>query len=261
MANEKVRFKYGSKVQLLGNGTTIPALAKTPGTVYFAIDGDATNGYDGYLYFDKDTSTRILFGRRAEFATYDDEDNDIAGTYVAGVSFTAAANKVTSNFTNGKNQTSSVDFPNASFTAAGAITAQAQTLGGTKTFGTGITIQSPNSTKAMFNYADIQLGTSDAARPIWFAWSGQNGTPVYDNDFTYNPATNTLTVAHITGSIEQATKDGEGQIIAETYVAKVQPILATASGLANTASQLKVTWGDDTNTTYTIVTNTIRRWT
>lgn len=47
-----------------------------------------------------------------------------------------------------------------------------------------------------------EAGTSNVFRHVWFSYNGQDGRLVYDDDFTYNPATNVLKVGSITGNID-----------------------------------------------------------
>lgn len=53
-------------------------------------------------------------------------------------------------------------------------------------------------TASGFNYSGIGAGTDNADRNVWFSFNGKRGVPVYDDDFKYNPSTNTLKVG--TGS-------------------------------------------------------------
>lgn len=43
-----------------------------------------------------------------------------------------------------------------------------------------------------FNYSGIETATGNTSRPIWFARSTTNGTPCYNENFTYNPSTRVL---------------------------------------------------------------------
>lgn len=62
-----------------------------------------------------------------------------------------------------------------------------------------------NITGGTFNYSSIQSGSSNADRNVWFSTSGSRGTPCFNDNFKYNPATNTLTVSNITGNALSAT--------------------------------------------------------
>lgn len=55
-----------------------------------------------------------------------------------------------------------------------------------------------------FNYATIQNGTSNADRNVWFSTSSSRGTPCFNDNFKYNPSTNTLTVGNIKGTISSS---------------------------------------------------------
>lgn len=75
-------------------------------------------------------------------------------------------------------------------------------------------------TGGTFNYSSIQSGSSNANRNVWFSTSGSKGTPCFNDNFKYNPSTNTLTVGSITGNAATATKatqDENGKNIASTY--------------------------------------------
>ena len=246
MANEKVRFKTGSK-------QNIDTTAKSAGTVYFATETTGTTT-DGYIYFDKDNNTRILMGRKAEIAEYDTHGHVIAETYVASVTYdgtTSPTTKVITHFRNGANQESTVDFPAAGASSAGVITIGTQTIAGAKTL-TGALTSSGGATfsNKNFNYSGIENATANSTRAVWFADSSQVGKPVYNNNFTYNPATGTLTATKLAGTADKAISDGENQNIAANYIKSV-----TASG-----STLTITKGNNTETTQTISSMTIRRW-
>ena len=45
-----------------------------------------------------------------------------------------------------------------------------------------------------------ETASTNSFRHVWFSYDGEDGRLVYDNDFTYNPATNVLNVGSITGS-------------------------------------------------------------
>ena len=68
---------------------------------------------------------------------------------------------------------------------------------------------------------DTVAGTDNVERNVFFANSTSNQKVCFDNDFTYNPYTNTLKVANVTGNASTATKaitDAEGNIIQDTYI-------------------------------------------
>ena len=62
-----------------------------------------------------------------------------------------------------------------------------------------------NITGGTFNYSSIQSGSSNANRNVWFSTSSSRGTPCFNDNFKYNPSTNTLTVGNITGNAASAT--------------------------------------------------------
>lgn len=55
-----------------------------------------------------------------------------------------------------------------------------------------------------FNYSTIQNGTSNSDRNVWFSASGSRGIPCYNDNFKYNPSTNTLTVGNVKGTISSS---------------------------------------------------------
>ena len=61
-------------------------------------------------------------------------------------------------------------------------------------------------------------GSTEAARHIWFSDYTNKGTPVYDDDFKYNPTTNVLTVGSITGSAASAATATTANKVANTMV-------------------------------------------
>lgn len=251
MANEKVKFKYGNK-------NNITEIAKSAGTVYFATE-TINNITDGYIYFDKDSSTRVLMGRKAEIATYDAAGHEIAGTYIASVTYDGtsdASTKVISNFRNGNDQAATANFPAAGASSAGVITTGAQTIAGAKTL-TGALTSSGGATfsNVNFNYSAIESASANADRAIWFADSTKIGKPVYNNNFKYNPSTGVLTVGSITGTAAKATADASNQVITTTYIKNVVPSVSEGN------SVLTITWGNDNSTSTAITTSTIRRWT
>ena len=61
-----------------------------------------------------------------------------------------------------------------------------------------------NITGGTFNYSSIQNGSSNADRNVWFSTSSNRGTPCFNDNFKYNPSTNTLTVGNIKGTISSS---------------------------------------------------------
>ena len=47
-----------------------------------------------------------------------------------------------------------------------------------------------------FTYEGIESGTTDSARCIWFAHTSKTGTPVYNENFKYNPHTRTISLTN-----------------------------------------------------------------
>ena len=81
-----------------------------------------------------------------------------------------------------------------------ALKSKISTSGGTINSGS-LTISVANG----LNYSGISASAANADRVVWFADSASNGIPVYDDDFKYNPSTNTLTVANVKGTAATAT--------------------------------------------------------
>lgn len=124
----------------------------------------------------------------------------------------------------GSNASDLITIPNASASVAGLITNAAQTIAGAKTFSGGVTVSNASG----LNYSGIETANGDSARPIWFAHSSKNGTPVVNaSKFTYNPNTDTMVVGNIklngldiahnyltsvekSGTISVKTKTGDG---------------------------------------------------
>lgn len=210
---------------LKGEEKSLPA-TKTEGQVYFAYKDVGTAekpSYTGAIYIDTPiggTQTRIKMTANADIA--DKAFNDSAGlnirnTYLSSLGYTDDGKQTILIKGSGNNQTR-IALPIASLIKSGIVTTDAQSFGGTKTF---ITINSTNLTvtgSSSFSYTGIETATSDKARPVWFAYDGINGKPVVNTNFTYNPATQTLSVANLSGTADKATKDDGGQDIRSTYV-------------------------------------------
>ena len=127
----------------------------------------------------------------------------------------------------------------------------AQTIAGAKTFSGGITMSSnitPNTTNtrnigsSSVKFANVyattfngvatnistEAATSNSSRAVFFAYEGDTSRVVYDNDFKYNPSTNTLSIGTGTLTATQysgnaatatkATQDGNGNTITSKYV-------------------------------------------
>lgn len=147
---------------------------------------DTDAGYGGQIAFGHDKThpwmqirqnTQKSWGSWVDVITTDNFNGKIAwAAWTAGTTEGPKANLTVDGVTK-----TSAAIPAASATASGIVTIGAQTFHGAKTFDTD-----------GFNYSGIQPGSDNADRVVWFAYNGQKGRPVYDNDFTYNPANNQL---------------------------------------------------------------------
>lgn len=210
---------------LKGEEKSLPA-TKTEGQVYFAYKNVGTAekpSYTGAIYIDTPiggTQNRIKMTANADIA--DKAFNDSAGlsirdAYLSSLGYTDDGKQTILIKGSGNNQTR-IALPIASTTKSGIVTTDAQSFGGIKTF---TTINSTNLTVTGsdgFNYSSIGAGTADVARPVWFADNSGNGKPVINTNFTYNPATQTLSVANLSGTADKANKDSAGNDIRNTYV-------------------------------------------
>lgn len=213
---------------LKGEEKSLPA-AKTEGQVYFAYKNVGTAekpSYTGAIYIDTPiggTQNRIKMTANADIA--DKAFNDSAGlnirdTYLSSLGYTDDGKQTILIKGSGNNQTR-IALPIASTTKSGIVTTDAQSFGGIKTF---TTINSTNLTitgTSGFSYTGIETATSDKARPVWFAYDGTNGKPVVNTNFTYNPATQTLKVANLSGTADKANKDNAGNDIRSTYISNI----------------------------------------
>lgn len=157
----------------------------------------------------------------ASKTTSDGNGQNIANTYIKSLSYSNDGKQLIA--TRGSGDTSlKLSLPIASAIKSGIVTTDAQSFGGTKTF---TTINSTNLTvtgSSSFSYTGIETATGDKARPVWFAYNGINGKPVVNANFTYNPATQTLSVANLSGTANKATNDSGGQNIRSTYISNVE---------------------------------------
>lgn len=213
---------------LKGEEKSLPA-TKTEGQVYFAYKNVGTAekpSYTGAIYIDTPiggTQTRVKMTANADIA--DKAFNDSAGlnireTYLSSLGYTDDGKQTILIKGSGNNQTK-IALPIASTTKSGIVTTDAQSFGGTKTFAT---INSTNLTvtgSSGFNYSGIETATESKARPVWFADSSGNGKPVINTNFTYNPATQTLSVANLSGTADKANKDNAGYDIRSTYISNI----------------------------------------
>lgn len=147
---------------------------------------DTTAGYAGQIAFghNKDhpwlqirENTQKVWGNWVDVITTDNFNGKIEwAAWTAGTTEGPKANLKVDGVTK-----TSAAIPAASASASGIVTIGTQTFHGAKTFET-----------AGFNYSGIEAGSDNADRVVWFAYNGQKGRPVYDNDFTYNPSNNQL---------------------------------------------------------------------
>lgn len=92
-----------------------------------------------------------------------------------------------------------------------------------------------------FTYSGISTASDDAARPIWFSYNGVTGRPVYNNDFKYNPSTNTLSIG--TGTLSATNYSGNASTATTaTNLSAAPTITAAGTATVNLAA----------NTTYTL---------
>lgn len=213
---------------LKGEEKSLPA-AKTEGQVYFAYKNVGTAekpSYTGAIYIDTPiggTQNRIKMTANADIADKAFNDSaglSIRGTYLSSLGYTDDGKQTILIKGSGNNQTR-IALPIASTTKSGIVTTDAQSFGGIKTF---TTINSTNLTvtgSSGFSYTGIETATGDKARPVWFAYDGINGKPVVNTNFTYNPATQTLSVANLSGTADKAIKDSAGNDIRNTYIKNI----------------------------------------
>lgn len=213
---------------LKGEEKSLPA-AKTEGQVYFAYKNVGTAekpSYTGAIYIDTPiggTQNRIKMTANADIADKAFNDSaglSIRGTYLSSLGYTDDGKQTILIKGSGNNQTR-IALPIASTAKSGIVTTDAQSFGGTKTF---TTINSTNLTvtgSSGFSYTGIETATGDKARPVWFAYDGINGKPVVNTNFTYNPATQTLKVANLSGTADKANKDNAGNDIRSTYISNI----------------------------------------
>ena len=243
---------------LRGDEAKLPA-DKSKGQVYFAYKNVGTAekpSYTGAIYMDAPiggAQTRVKMTANADIADKainDSNGNSILSTYLKSLGFTDDGKQIILIKGSGNNQTK-IALPIASATKAGIVTTDAQTFGGTKTFAT-VNATNLNVTGASsFNYSGIGPGTADATSPVWFADNYANGKPVVNTNFTYNPATQTLTVANLAGTADKANKDAGGQDIRGTYIKSISidkniMTIMKGSGATSTLSVRDKIYGNDT---------------
>ena len=239
---------------LKGEEKSLPAI-KTEGQVYFAYKNVGTAekpSYTGAIYIDTPiggTQTRVKMTANADIA--DKAFNDSAGlsireTYLSSLGYTDDGKQTILIKGSGNNQTR-IALPIASTTKSGIVTTDAQNFGGTKTFttinSTNLTITGPDG----FNYSSIGSGTADAVRPVWFADNSGNGKPVVNTNFTYNPATQTLSVANLSGTADKANKDNAGNDIRSTYIDNITVNGTTLTFTKGSGATSSITLQDTNN--------------
>ena len=239
---------------LKGEEKSLPA-TKTEGQVYFAYKNVGTAekpSYTGAIYIDTPiggTQNRIKMTANADIA--DKAFNDSAGlnireTYLSSLGYTDDGKQTILIKGSGNNQTR-IALPIASTTKSGIVTTDAQSFGGTKTF---TTINSTNLTitgTSGFNYSGIETATESKIRPIWFADSSSNGKPVINTNFTYNPATQTLSVANLSGTADKANKDNAGDNIRNTYIKNITVNGTTLTFTKGSGATSSITLQDNNN--------------
>ena len=117
-----------------------------------------------------------------------------------------------------------------------------QTITGAKTF----------STASGFIYSGMENGTTNSARNVWFSHASTLGTPVYNNNFKYNPATDVLTVGSITGNAATATKFAAAKQINGTNFDGSADITTAQWG---TSRNIGIVNSDGTGTAVTVAVN------
>ena len=159
------------------------------------------------------------FDGLATKATSDGQGNNIYTTYLSDLTSTNDASIFTIQGIkkNGGDSPTTITINGATTEKAGLMTAEEQSFAGEKEFTDTTTFSGTSG----FEYSGIESATSNSARVVWFAHANKKGTPVYHNDFTYNPGTKTLTVGKISGTITKATGDGQGNEIYSTYLSDV----------------------------------------
>ena len=239
---------------LKGEEKSLPA-TKTEGQVYFAYKNVGTTekpSYTGAIYIDTPiggTQNRIKMTANPDIA--DKAFNDSSGlnirdTYLSSLGYTDDGKQTILIKGSGNNQTR-IALPIASTTKSGIVTTDAQSFGGAKTF---TTINSTNLTitgTSGFNYSGIETATGDKARPVWFAYDGINGKPVINTNFTYNPATQTLKVANLSGTADKANKDNAGNDIRSTYISNITVNGTTLTFTKGSGATSSITLQDNNN--------------
>ena len=202
------------------------------------------------------------YASTADGAITDNANHAILTHYLSKIDFDGTTNKATKvvvNLYNGSGAIkTTVDFPTASASQAGAITTGTQTLTGAKTLDANgsLVIQKSNG----FNYSGIGTASDAVARHVWFSHSSNKGTPILSDKFKYNPASTDkwatvvanatdktsaaygkLIVDVLEGIAARAYADDRGQQISKKYVASL-----SFDGTTNKASKVTMTYNDGT---------------
>lgn len=202
------------------------------------------------------------YASTADGAKTDSANNTITTHYLSKIGFDGTTNKATKvvvNLYNGSGAIkTTVDFPTASASQAGAITTGTQTLTGAKTLDANgsLTIQKTSG----FNYSGIGTTSDAVARHVWFSHSSNKGMPILSDKFKYNPASTDkwatvvanatdktgaaygkLIVDVLEGIAARAYADDRGQQISKKYVASL-----SFNGTTNKATKVTMTYNDGT---------------
>lgn len=204
-----------------GELKNIPATAKSEeGRIYFAYSTSGSGTDIKYspegIYLDLGTEDkkRLKMTTKSDFATNATNDGsgyNIRDTYLKSLKFADAGTNLI--MIKGSGAETKLAIPVASVASAGIVSTEAQTFAGTKTFSNIIVTSSRG-----FNYSGIEPGTANAARSVWYADSTERGTPVVSDNFTFNPATGTLTAANFNGLATKATYDSTGNQAITSYL-------------------------------------------
>ena len=197
------------------------------------------------------------FSGLASHALYDDMGGTIKKKYFAAVALTNHASAPYYTFYDGTNTAFSptLPLPVADTTNAGIVTTIAQTFTGNKTFDAN-SIVTINAISGLI-FAGIESASSGVYRPVWFGYSSRVSTPVYNENFQYNPSSTekwtnydgttvaaygSLNCARFQGISFKALNDDMGDTIKKKYIAGIT--------LTNHASAPYYTLFDGTNTAF-----------
>ena len=218
---------------------------------------------EGNFYVDFSQDTRLHINAHSitsDFATSDKNGYEIAKTYISKIEYVKNEDDIKGSSSNPYlryhfgPQTglapAHVAMPAANASNGGIITTGTQIITGDKTINDGgsLTITKLSG----FNFSGIEKGKSDATGVVWFAHSSKKGTPVYNENFLYNPLAKTwsiksvpnaggiLYVSRLQGLAYAAEKDASNQTISSTYISNI------ALSNNKNAPTYNVTKGDST---------------